>query len=112
MTTPADSPSYECDGCGACCKTFPIYVSWTDAEREPRIHEEGREREPWLGTPEQAIQLYPLPFLETCCFLDSADRCGIYANRPEVCRTFAAGSAQCQEARARQGRIPLPQKCE
>ena len=63
-------PVYECDGCGACCKTFPIYVAETDAEREPRIRDEGRRLPLWLATPEWTHQLFPLPFHETCCFLD------------------------------------------
>src|SRR5262249_33577149 len=34
---------YECDGCGACCRTFPIFASSADAAREPRIAAEGRK---------------------------------------------------------------------
>jgi Fe-S-cluster containining protein len=94
---------YECDSCGACCKTFPIYASAQDAQREQRILLEARQREPWLATARQTYQLYPLPFLETCCFLDEENRCKIYATRPDVCREFEPGSEQCQEARRRQG---------
>ena len=97
---------YECDGCGACCKTFPIFAAAVDAEREPRICRESQQLLPAQATPEWHYRLFPLPFVETCCFLDPDSRCTIYATRPEVCRQFAAGSAQCQEARARQG-LPL-----
>ena len=102
--------SYECDGCGACCGTFPIFASGTDAQREPRIAAEGKELAPWLQTPEWRIQLFPLPFHSACCFLDQESRCDIYDNRPDVCRRFAAGSEQCQEARARRG-MPALEPC-
>lgn len=96
-------PTFTCDGCGACCGTFPIFASLADAEREPRIAAEGRRLRPWLETAAWAFQLYPLPFHESCAFLDDGCRCTIYASRPGVCRAFGAGSAQCQEARARSG---------
>lgn len=98
---------YECDGCGACCKTFPIYVAETDARREPRIRDEGRKLPLWLATPDWTYQLFPLPFHETCCFLDGDNRCTIYPTRPELCRGFEAGSEQCQEARRRCGLTTL-----
>ena len=99
---------FECDLCGACCRTFPIFASQQDAERQPRLAVEGRRLSPWLETPNWRYQLYPLPFHQTCCFLGEDKRCDIYATRPEVCREFAAGSTQCQEARVRIG-LPLLQ---
>jgi Fe-S-cluster containining protein len=101
-------PAFSCDGCGACCQTFPIFASAADAGREPRILQEAGLLPAPLRTPEWTYRLYPLPFLEACCFLDGDRRCAIYAARPDVCRRFAAGEAQCQEARRRQGLPPLP----
>jgi Fe-S-cluster containining protein len=98
---------YECDGCGACCHTYPIFAAESDAHREPRITAEGKRLAPWLEMPQWRYQLFPLPFHTTCCFLDTEKRCSIYATRPDVCRQFAAGSDQCQEARARAGLPPL-----
>jgi Fe-S-cluster containining protein len=98
---------FECDSCGACCRTFPIFAGAADAEREPRLRAEARQLPPWLATAEWTYQLFPLPFQQACCFLGADNRCTIYCTRPEVCRTFAAGSPQCQEARARQGLGPL-----
>jgi Fe-S-cluster containining protein len=103
----SDISDLQCDNCGACCRTFPIFASGTDALREPRVTAEGRELAPWLGTPGWKYQLYPLPFHEACCFLGGSSLCAIYPTRPDVCRTFAAGSPQCQEARARLGLPPL-----
>jgi Fe-S-cluster containining protein len=79
-------PIYECDGCGACCRTFPIFASEADARREPRIALEGRKLPEALATQEYVYQLYPLPFPEGCSFLDGEDRCTIYDSRPDVCR--------------------------
>jgi len=94
---------YECDGCGACCRTFPIFASQTDAAREPRIAAEGQQLPEHLASPEWTFRLYPLPFLQSCCFLDTENRCTIYTTRPDTCRSFAAGSEQCQESRRRSG---------
>jgi uncharacterized protein len=94
---------FECDGCGACCRTFPIFADTADAARETRIEREGRRLPDHLRTPRWTYQLFPLPFHERCCFLDDGDRCTIYLTRPTVCCEFAAGSDQCQEARRRQG---------
>jgi Fe-S-cluster containining protein len=101
-------PIYECDGCGACCRTFPIFASEADSQREPRIATETRRLPDWLATEQWRYQLFPLPFHETCCFLDGENRCTIYAMRPDVCRRFGAGSDQCQEARRECG-LPVLQ---
>jgi uncharacterized protein len=98
---------FECDGCGACCRTYPVFAAQADADREPRVASEGRSLPEHLATPGWRYQLFPLPFHETCCFLDAGSRCTIYSTRPDVCRDFAAGSDQCQAARNRSGLPPL-----
>jgi Fe-S-cluster containining protein len=97
----------ECDGCGACCRTFPIFAADADANRERRIAAEGRSLPSHLATERWRFQLFPLPFHDTCCFLDAGSRCTIYPTRPDVCREFAAGGEQCQAARSRIGLPPL-----
>jgi Fe-S-cluster containining protein len=97
----------ECDSCGACCRTYPIFVSHEDAAREPRIAAEGSRLPESLARDDYIYRLYPLPFLDACCFLDGDNRCTIYASRPDVCGRFAAGSEQCQTSRQRQGLPPL-----
>ncbi|QVL30913.1 YkgJ family cysteine cluster protein [Telmatocola sphagniphila] len=97
---------YECDLCGAGCRVFPIYASVADAVREPRIASEARCREAWLASPEQRYQIYPLPFLETCSFLQADNRCEIYSTRPDVCRRFQPVGTQCPEARQKM-QLPL-----
>lgn len=98
---------YECDGCGACCRTWPVLVSDDDAAREPRIRREGRELPQYLATPYWRYRLFPLPFHERCCFLGEDQRCGIYETRPRVCREFEAGLERCQEARKLSDLPPL-----
>ena len=97
---------FECDGCGVCCRSYLIFASEADAA-QPRIVSEGRRLASHLATPSWTFQLFPLPFHETCCFLDESARCAIYASRPDVCRAFAAGDTQCQDARSRAGLPPL-----
>ena len=94
-------PAPACRRCGACCRTFPVFASDADAEREPRIRAEALELKPWLRTERWTRQLFPLPFHERCCFLDAADRCTIHPTRPAVCREFEPGSDPCVEARRR-----------
>ena len=86
---------------------YLIFASITDAEREPRITSEAQKLAPWLETPRWAYRLHPLPFHESCCFLDHDARCTIYETRPEVCREFAAGDQPCQQARAMRNLPPL-----
>jgi Fe-S-cluster containining protein len=97
-----------CARCGACCRTFPIFASAADAEREPRIAAEALALAPWLRTERWAWRLHPLPFHETCCFLGAENRCAIYATRPAVCREFAPDGEQCRLARSRLALPPLP----
>lgn len=104
--------AFECDGCGACCRTFPVFASTSDADREPRIATEGRTLPAHLATDRWSYQLHPLPFHESCCFLDGDRRCTIYPTRPDVCRAFPAGGEQCQAARVRVGLPPLPPNTE
>lgn len=94
---------WECDGCGACCRSLSIFVSERDARREPRIAIEGKRLPLHLADGPWEIRLFPLPFLDSCPFLDGMDRCEIYDSRPEVCRMLEAGDSQCQESRRRQG---------
>src|SRR5262245_35655051 len=98
---------YQCDECGVCCKSFPIFASAADGEREPRVAAEGRRLPMQHETPRWTYRLYPLPFLSACPFAGGDNRCTIYATRPDVCREMPAGGWQCQEARRRHGLPPL-----
>jgi Fe-S-cluster containining protein len=97
----ADDPS-PCQACGACCsysRNWPRFTIEDDA----------------------ALDLIPAQFVnerlsgmrcdgERCSALTGkvgvATACGIYAVRPEVCRTCMPGDAECAMARRRFG-LPL-----
>lgn len=96
-------PVFICDGCGACCRTYPVIVSEDDALHEPRIAVQGKQ----IPGKEVTFTLTPVEGVLDCCFLDAANRCSIYDTRPKICRDFAAGNSQCQEARVKQGILPL-----
>lgn len=110
MSTPATPPTYECDLCGACCRTWRILVSDEDAAREPRIAAESKKLPANQSDSLWSFQLFPLPFRESCGFLKEDNRCDIYETRPRVCRTFTAGTDRCQEARHLNNLPPLPAK--
>jgi Fe-S-cluster containining protein len=84
-----------------------VLVSINDARKEPRILSEALELPEWQRTEEWHYRLQPLPFLEGCCFLQKDNLCGVYNTRPDPCRRFRAGSAECAEARSRVGLDPL-----
>jgi len=91
--------SSPCQACGACCATsrnWPRFTTEDDA----------------------ALDLIPAKFVndklsgmrcegERCSALSGrvgvATSCGIYAMRPEVCRTCMPGDPECSTARRRHG---------
>ena len=89
--------TYECDGCGVCCRTKLVDVFEEDLLREPRV---GPQMQP-LREPGLDGEIGYLNCLDggACSFLDGENRCGIYPTRPVVCVLFPAGSEECQEAR-------------
>jgi Fe-S-cluster containining protein len=104
------SESYECDLCGACCKTKLVDVHEVDLLREPRLATQMlRLKEPGLDGEIGYLGCRPDG---SCSFLEGDNRCSIYATRPSVCVLFAAGSDECQEARKAIG-LPLlePKVC-
>jgi uncharacterized protein len=103
---------FECDGCSACCWTFPIFASTAHAGRETRIAAEGHTLPHHLATERWIHQLIPLPFHDACSFLDTASRRTIYQTRPDVYRGFPAGGDQCQTALAWIGQAPSPPLAE
>ena len=101
------SASKQCDRCGACCKTFPVFASRDDAEIEPLISLRGCLIAEWERSDERLYQIHPLPFNRACAFLSEKSLCEIYGTRPGTCRRFEAGSDQCAEARKRMNLAPL-----
>ena len=90
-----------CNGCGACCRKYPLFASKADAEREPLIRKEVPELPERAQDESRAYELHRLPSQEACIFLDQNNRCMIYATRPTMCRSFIPSPKPCQEARER-----------
>jgi len=91
----------KCNGCGACCRKYPLFASRADAEREPRIKREAFELPPAAQSERYAYELHCLPDIERCIFLGEDNRCTIYETRPDVCRRFVPSAEACGMARAR-----------
>ena len=106
---------YECDQCGACCKTLLVEVYDIDVMREPALipaDTGNRMREMLeenvMAELEQEGKCLLIAGPGTPCkFLDDENRCDIYPTRPNVCVAMAAGDEQCQQARKAMGIDPL-----
>jgi len=88
---------YECDGCGACCRTKLVDVFEVDVIREPKV---GQVMQP-LREPGLDGEIGYLNCLSdgACPLLNGENRCGIYPTHPVVCVVFPAGNDECQETR-------------
>lgn len=120
--------TYECDGCGACCRQLIVEVDIIDVLREPKL----RRLRPHKCDPSDIIdddtvppgwddrfregatlvcgKSQPCPFLKRRTRLSNFSeptRCSIYATRPSECVGFLAGSSKCQEVRSWEGLEPL-----
>ena len=98
--------NFDCDNCGACCRSLIVEAYDYDARREPRLYEIGRGRgldRQKLRDGEHCIMLYD-PETKACPFLDGeTNLCGIYATRPVACVMVEPGDAKCQQARKMNG---------
>jgi len=109
-----------CETCidpGHCCRAIRIPVLWpADMSREEVRKHVRAGTSPPSGNPDNPVVGEPLPTFDpirrasyhakkqegppeavtwrfSCSALDSASgRCGIYENRPQICRNFEAGS--------------------
>ncbi len=106
---------YECDSCGLCCRKLIVEAETLDVLREPRIAAEcklldGKGTIPLIDA---AWMLAPQDSDNHACTFLCENRCSIYPTRPNVCVSFEAGSAKCQQLRKDDGRKPLkPTKVE
>ncbi len=100
--------TYECDCCGACCKTGGfVECDAVDTLRAPELLTpklaNGYCQQDLIDDPDKRILLVMNP----CRFLDGDHRCTIYPQRPFDCVAALAGEDHCQGARAQQGLPPL-----
>lgn len=102
MTTSTEV--YECDGCGACCRSKLVDIYEVDTLRNPRIAEQMNPlREPGF---DGEVGYLNCVSNGGCVFLRDDNRCGIYTTRPSACVVYEAGSDDCQQCRLDAG-IPL-----
>jgi Fe-S-cluster containining protein len=92
---------FQCDQCGACCRTLIVEAYWHDAMREPRLLSVARCTMAELRSEERCIVLYDSQTL-ACPFL-ADNSCSIYPTRPLDCVCVEAGDAKCQQARSMAG---------
>lgn len=103
----ADFSGFECDKCGACCRTLIVEAFFYDCDREPRIYQiDGITDRAKFREDERCIILHDqktraCPFLE-----DATNHCSIYPTRPVACVMVEAGDAKCQQARKMKG-LPM-----
>lgn len=106
---------HPCLRCGACCAHFRVAFHWSEAESflggsvPPELTEKlDPHRLVMRGT--QAAKLRCVALQGT---VGEAASCGIYAQRPSVCREvapaweFGTPSPQCDKARLAHGLVPL-----
>jgi Fe-S-cluster containining protein len=103
---------YQCDRCGACCKTLIVEADLVDLQREPRLIESDpsyadRTVDEALAILEESGKglLIACGASRPCQFLGSDFGCAIYPTRPTDCVAMQAGDEQCQYAR---GAVGLP----
>lgn len=99
------SEFYQCDGCGACCRSKLVDVYEVDTLRDPRIAEQMMPlREPGFDG-----EIGYLNCISNCgcTFLDDESCCSIYPTRPIACVAFEAGDEDCQQCRRDAGILPL-----
>lgn len=98
---------FQCDQCGACCRTLIVEAHWYDAMREPRLLSVGKCTMDELRSEERCIVLYDTQ-TRACPFV-VGNSCSIYPTRPVECVCVEAGDAKCQQARGIAG---LPMLCD
>ena len=109
MTTTLPQLTYECDGCGACCRHLILEAQHYDAIREPRIAAEAvlldGHGKIELANAEWSLNRRDAGKDFACLFLGDDNRCGIYSTRPHMCVCVQAGGDKCQQAR-RSAKLP------
>lgn len=114
-----DTACSACVGCGACCVGMKVAVENDEAERVTRALSLLMGRPVELGVMHVVRQIgwhnkrtarLSLPMVgedpERCIALVDKS-CGIYGDRPILCKAFIPGDGGCQGARVRAGLLPL-----
>jgi uncharacterized protein len=99
-----DAAKLDCQTCGACCSSLDVLLNGAEAdefERDPRLAPLTILR---CDRPGLVLRFMKRSgAIDRCVALEGPlthCRCRIYAQRPELCREFAAGSPDCLACRA------------
>ncbi|MEC8194267.1 MAG: YkgJ family cysteine cluster protein [Myxococcota bacterium] len=98
---PSYEPSLDCLSCGACCRE--AYDAVEVGRRDPfvRAHPER------VVEVEGRLNVRRAGAICGCLEPDAGTwPCAVYGDRPKTCRDFAAGGANCVDARVRLGLTP------
>lgn len=104
---------FECDKCGACCKSdLIVEADDLDVMREPRLidadpHHAGKSVHQLVAEIQTDMKAVLLACGSPCPFLSGDNACTIYPTRPNACVGMQAGNEQCQQARSAHGLPPL-----
>ena len=109
LTTEIDNEKYECDMCGACCRSLILEgVYDLDIRREPQL----RDHAYAVSSDEDSNgwgQMHSLCKVDGACSLLGPDNeCQVYPTRPFMCLYLQPGDEQCQLARDIEG-LPPPE---
>lgn len=88
--------AFACHGCGDCCKGSTVILSPFDFARLAALSGESpgamlKERCIVLKHPQTNLPTVMLETVPRCSFLDDANRCTAYSDRPLVCRGYPLG---------------------
>lgn len=103
---PPDGP-YDCQACGACCVeagTVPVYPEEVQVPQDLLAPYKQRADFPTPSGTQQIAKHLGGRCKALTGEIGACVGCSIYANRPRVCASFAAGSDGCKDARLRASR--------
>lgn len=95
---------FDCDQCGACCRSLIVEADWLDAVREPKLLSLKSDVKSLdeLRNSGRCLVLYDTE-THACPFLVGQHgekcSCSIYPTRPNVCVISEPGGPKCQQAR-------------
>ena len=88
----------DCLACGACCRDNRVELADEDIARFEDAGRGELARPPYARRDDGRMVLV-LRKNKDCSHLGSDNRCGVYAIRPDACRTFPPGSECCLSSR-------------
>lgn len=97
--------SDHCQSCGACCASFRVSFYWAETDAHPlgTVPAAMTKKVNETYVCMQGTEIKPVRCVALQGQVGQSVGCSIYALRSSTCREFEAGSAVCNEARAKIG---------